>query len=332
MRNNLKILITGGAGYIGSHIVKLLGETTSHELVVLDNLSTGRRDAVLYGRFVQAELADFSFVETFMADERFDAVIHFAASIVVPESVTNPLKYYMNNTVNTTNLINSAVKSGVKFFIFSSTAAVYGEGDSGLIDENAPLKPINPYGMSKLMSENVLRDAASANGDFKYVIFRYFNVAGASMDNKIGQSFPVATHLIKIAAECAAGKRDKMFIFGTDYPTKDGTCVRDYIHVEDLAQAHIEGLNHLSEGNPSSIFNCGYGHGYTVKEVIETMKKVSDVDFISEIGERRHGDPASLIADNSKLLKETSWLPKLDDLNKITLSALEWEKKLSTLS
>ncbi|MEF3191922.1 MAG: UDP-glucose 4-epimerase GalE [Campylobacterales bacterium] len=324
----MKILITGGAGYIGSHVVKLLGETTPHELVIIDNLSTGNKDAILYGRFIHLDLSDFAAVEEVLAHERFDAIIHFAASIVVPESVQNPLKYYMNNTVNTTNLIRAAIASGVKYFIFSSTAAVYGEPSTGVVSEESPTEPINPYGMSKLMSETILRDAAKAHPGFRFVILRYFNVAGASLDNRIGQSFPNATHLVKIAAECAAGKRAKMSIFGEDYPTRDGTCIRDYIHVEDLASAHLAALEYLEANGASNIFNCGYGYGFTVKEVIATMKEVSGVDFVVESAPRRAGDPAQLIADNRRILATLPWRPRHDDLRTICATALAWEKKL----
>lgn len=324
----MKILITGGAGYIGSHVAKLLGETTPHELVTLDNLSTGNEAAVLYGRLVRLDLADFAAVEALLEHERFDAIIHFAASIVVPESVENPLKYYMNNTVNTTNLIRCAVASGVKSFIFSSTAAVYGEPDTGTVSETSPTAPINPYGMSKLMSETVLRDTAAAHPAFRFVILRYFNVAGASLDNRIGQSFPNATHLIKIAAECAAGKRAKMYIFGEDYPTRDGTCIRDYIHIEDLAAAHLAALDHLAAGGESGLFNCGYSRGFTVKEVIATMKEVSGVNFTVENARRRLGDPAQLIADNTRIRTTLPWTPRYDDLRTICATALAWEKRL----
>jgi UDP-glucose 4-epimerase len=330
------ILVTGGAGYIGSHVVKQLLENTDSVVTIIDNLSTGRMTTIetlktIGGNrlaFLHTDLKNFSEVEGIIKSNSFDAVIHFAASIVVPESVANPLKYYMNNTVNTTNLINSCVKYGVNRFIFSSTAAVYGEPAKVPVLEDTARLPINPYGMSKLMSENVLIDSGKAYKDFKYVILRYFNVAGADGKTRIGQSFPEATHLIKVAAETAVGKRNKMYIFGDDYPTADGTCIRDYIHVDDLADAHLKALIYL-ENNESEVFNCGYGHGYSVKEVIDVMKKVSGVNFDVEISSRRAGDPATLVAGNEKIKSMMKWQPKYNDLEYICKTALEWEKKLS---
>ncbi len=326
----MKILVTGGAGYIGSHVVKQLGEQTNHEITVLDNLVTGFRESVLYGDFIEADLSDFKHIEEIIKEGNYDAVIHFAASLVVPESVEKPLKYYLNNTANTANLIKQCVTYGVNKFIFSSTAAVYGEPAPDLIPvtEESPVSPINPYGSSKLMSETVLKDTAFAYDKFNYIALRYFNVAGASVDGKIGQSTENATLLIKVAAETALGKRDKMFIFGDDYPTEDGTCIRDYIHVEDLASAHIRALEHLEEGKEGGVFNCGYGHGFSVKEVLETMKKVSGVDFPVEIKERRAGDPAILISNNRKIREVMHWTPKYDDLELICKTGLEWEKKI----
>ncbi|ADR18079.1 UDP-glucose 4-epimerase GalE [Calditerrivibrio nitroreducens] len=331
----MNILVTGGAGYIGSHVVKQLLENTEHHVTIIDNLSTGLMKTVdtlkcisiERLKFLHTDLKNFSEVEGIIKSINFDAIIHFAASIVVPESVENPLKYYLNNTVNTTNLINLAVKYGINRFIFSSTAAVYGEPEEIPVKESSELKPINPYGMSKLMSENVLIDTAKAHKDFKFVILRYFNVAGADTKNRIGQSFPNATHLIKVAAETAIGKREKLLIFGEDYDTKDGTCIRDYIHVDDLADAHLKALEYLQHNN-SDIFNCGYGYGYTVKEVINTMKKVSGVDFRVETSGRRPGDPAALVADNTRIKEIMKWKPNFNDLELICKTALEWEKKL----
>ena len=326
----MNILITGGAGYIGSHVVKQLGEKTDYNLTVLDNLVTGFKSAVLYGDFIKADLSNFDEIEGIFKARKFDAVIHFAASLIVPESVKDPLKYYLNNTANTANLIKMCVKYGVNNFVFSSTAAVYGEPDISKmpITENSLLSPINPYGMSKLMSETILRDASKAYKDFNYIALRYFNVAGAALDGKIGQSTKDATHLIKVAAETALGKRDKIYIFGDDYPTFDGTCIRDYIHVEDLSDAHLKALSFLQENKKSDIFNCGYGHGFSVKEVVNTMKEVSGVDFKVEITKRREGDPAVLIAGNKKIKEKLNWTPKYDDLKLICKSALEWEKKI----
>ncbi|RUM67954.1 MAG: UDP-glucose 4-epimerase GalE [Sulfurospirillum sp.] len=326
----MKILVNGGAGYIGSHVVKLLGELGGHEITVVDNLVTGFKDAILYGDFVKLDLSDYDAVDKLFEEKKFDAVIHFAASLVVPESVEDPLKYYMNNTANTTNVIRSCIKHGVNKFIFSSTAATYGEPSAEFIPvkESTPTNPINPYGSSKLMSETVLKDTAFAFDDFKYIALRYFNVAGASVDGKIGQSTKGATHLIKVAAETACGKREKMYVFGDDYDTEDGTCIRDYIHVEDLALAHLKALEYLNEGNDSDIFNCGYGHGFSVLEVLETMRKVSGVDFTAEIKERRAGDPSILISDNTKIKEVMGWEPKYDDLELICKTALDWEKKL----
>ncbi len=340
----MNILITGGAGYIGAHVAKQLLETTEHNIVILDNLSTGiaRTLDTLHSirefAFINLDLKEFDKICTTLKEYQIDTIIHFAASIVVPESVENPLKYYMNNTVNTTNLIRCAVANGVERFIFSSTAATYGEpvniSENG-ISEAYPTEPINPYGMSKLMSERVLRDTAKAHDGFKYVIFRYFNVAGADihyrddmLEPRIGQSFPNATHLIKIASECAVGKRAKMAIFGDDFATADGTGVRDYIHVDDLADAHIRAIEYL-ETHPSDIFNAGYGKGYSVKEVINTMKEVTGINFQVDIAERRAGDPATLISDNSKIKSLMHWTPKYEDLKLICKSAYEWEKRLS---
>lgn len=334
----MKILVTGGAGYIGSHVVKQLLENTDHYVTIIDNLSTGHLKTIETLKtisnerltFLHSDLKNFQEIEGIIKSNCFDAIIHFAASIVVPESVEDPLKYYLNNTVNTTNLINLAVKYGINRFIFSSTAAVYGEPEEVPVKETTFTKPINPYGMSKLMSETVLKDSAIAYKDFKYIILRYFNVAGADTKIRIGQSFPNATHLIKVAAETVIGKREKMYIFGEDYPTKDGTCIRDYIHVDDLADAHLKALEYLSD-NDSDIFNCGYGYGYSVKEVIDTMKKVSGVDFKVEKSGRRAGDPAILIADNKKIKDVMRWSPKYNDLELICKTALEWEKRLLQL-
>lgn len=336
----MRILITGGAGYIGSHTAKQLIENRECDITIVDNLSTGVMHAIETLKqihkernnkgsfdFIHADLGHFGVIEGIFKAKKFDAVIHFAASIVVPESVKNPLKYYINNTVNTTNLIKLSVENGVKKFIFSSTAAVYGEPSEIPVRETTPTNPINPYGMSKLMSENILKDSAKAYPEFKYVVLRYFNVAGADAKVRLGQNFPQATHLIKVAAETAVGKRDKMYIFGTDYPTPDGTGIRDYIHVDDLADAHILALDYLDE-NDSDIFNCGYGKGYSVKEVIQTMKKVSGVDFKVELAPRREGDPSILIADNTKIKEKMGFKPKYDNLEFICKTALEWEKKL----
>jgi UDP-glucose 4-epimerase len=336
----MHILVTGGAGYIGSHVVKQLLEETSHDVTIIDNLSTGHQATLdtleqialtsKNGdlRFYHSDLSNFAEVEKIFLANRFDAVMHFAASIVVPESVVNPLKYYMNNTVNTTNLIRLCNEYVVQKFIFSSTAAVYGEPEIVPVSETTPTLPINPYGMSKLMSERVLQDTADANSDFSFVILRYFNVAGADIHNRIGQSFPNATHLIKVAAQTALAQREKISVFGTDYETPDGTCIRDYIHVDDLASAHLRALEYLSEGNQSDIFNCGYGHGFSVYEVIETMKKISAVDFTVETSPRRSGDPALLISDNTKIKNTLGWVPHYDDLALICKTALDWEKNV----
>jgi UDP-glucose 4-epimerase len=321
-----KILITGGAGYIGSHVVKALGER-GHELLVYDNLSTGNRNAVLYGAFVLGDLADAALLRKTIKEFKPDAVVHFAASIVVPESVRNPLKYYRNNTANALNLIEACVAGGVPGLLFSSTAAVYGIPETGQVDEQSALRPINPYGSSKLMVEQILRDTAAAHEAFRYVALRYFNVAGADGQGRIGQAYKESTHLITRALKTAKGEFPVLEIFGTDYPTPDGTCIRDYIHVDDLAEAHVAALDHLSRSGGSEIFNCGYGHGYSVREVIGAAKKVTGVDFPVVESGRRDGDPPALVAGSDKIRALLGWTPRHDDLEYIIRTAWDWEKK-----
>ena len=321
-----RILITGGAGYIGSHVVKALGER-GYDVMTCDNLSTGNRWAVLHGDLVVADLSDGVALEKIITGFKPDAVMHFAASIVVPESVRQPLKYYRNNTINAIHLLEAVQKSGVNAFIFSSTAAVYGIPEVIPVNEDAPLRPINPYGSSKMMTEYVLKDLNAAKQDFRYVSLRYFNVAGADRDCRIGQAYKEATHLITRALKTAKGEFGKLEIFGTDYPTPDGTCIRDYIHVDDLAEAHILALEDLLDGGRSGIFNCGYGHGYSVREVVDTAKHVTGIHFRVEETERREGDPPALVADSSKIREELGWRPQYDDLGYIIKTAWEWELK-----
>lgn len=324
----MRLLVTGGAGYIGSHVVRQLREA-GHVVTVFDNLSTGHRWAVGDAELVVGELADRPALDELLG-RGFDAVLHFAASVVVPESVADPLKYYGNNTRNTLGLLE-AVAAGVPNFIFSSTAAVYGMPETERPDERAPLAPINPYGASKMMSERILMDLAAACG-LRYGILRYFNVAGADPQCRIGQATPGATHLIKVACETALRTRDGLRIFGTDYPTPDGTCIRDYIHVEDLAKAHLMLLDHLAAGGDSDVFNCGYGHGYSVREVVDVVRRVHGWPFaVAETG-RRAGDPAALVADSGKIRHTLGWKPDYDDLETIVRHAYEWEKRLITQS
>jgi UDP-glucose 4-epimerase len=326
----MNLLITGGAGYIGSHVARQLSEQ-GDSVTVFDNLSTGSREALLYSeKLIHADLADEKALTEAVSNGRFDAVLHFAASIVVPESVSDPLKYYSNNTANTLKLIKACVDYGINKFVFSSTAAVYGMPSSGYADETAPPAPMNPYGASKLMSEQILRDTSLAHG-LKYVVLRYFNVAGADPLLRMGQRTPNATHLIKVCCQAALGLRDRVEIFGVDYPTKDGTGVRDYIHVEDLASAHLAALSYLNDGGESSIFNVGYGEGSTVREVIEMVKKVSGVDFKVVESPRRPGDPAMLVARNEKIKNTGRWKPRYNNLEKIITDAWRWECKLNRI-
>ena len=321
----MKILVTGGAGYIGSHVVRQLGEA-GHDVVVLDNLSTGFDWAVLAGRLVQMDLSDAPALDRLLAAERFEAVMHFAASIVVPESVAEPLKYYRNNTVNMVGLLEACAKHKVPRFVFSSTAAVYGLPGGGPVTEQSALAPISPYGASKMASERILMDTAAATG-LRYAILRYFNVAGADPQARIGQASRKATHLIKVACETALGQRPEMPIYGTDYPTRDGTCVRDYIHVDDLARAHLAALDHLSGGGDNEVLNCGYGHGHTVREVIESVRRASGRKLAASETARRPGDPVELVADSSRIRRVFGWHPRHDDLDFIVETAWRWELK-----
>lgn len=320
----MKILITGGAGYIGSHVVKALGKDPKNELVIYDNLSTGFKEAVVSGRLVVGDLADSEKIEALFKTEKFEAIFHFAGSIIVPESVTNPLKYYHNNTVNTWSLLSLCSKYNVNKFVFSSTAAVYGMPKDGICREDSSPTPINPYGQSKLMVEQFLKDLSKAS-NFNFVILRYFNVAGADQEGTLGQSFPAATHLIKVACEVATGKRKEMSLFGTDYPTPDGTCIRDYIHVSDLADAHVKALEYLNKGGASQTLNCGYGHGASVKEVISTVEKVTGKKLQVTNAPRRLGDPASVTSQVDKIYSVLGWKPKFDDLEFIVKTAYNWE-------
>lgn len=333
----MKILITGGAGYIGSHVLKLFLENTKDELFVIDNLYSGSLQAIedlqkiRNFTFIKEDLGKFAELEKIFAKEKFDAILHFAAYIEVFESTQKPLKYYRNNTANLLNIMELCDKFQVKKFIFSSTAATYGEPlleENALIDENFPQLPINPYGKSKLMSETIIKDYAEANPNFNYAILRYFNVAGASKDGKIGQNYPNATHLIKVCVQTITKQREEMSIFGDDYATKDGTCIRDYIHVEDLAEAHLQALNFIEEKSENAIFNVGYGKGYSVKEVIEAAKKVSQNDFKVNLAPKRAGDPANLVSNPEKLKKLTKWQAKNEDLEFIIKTALLWEEKI----
>ncbi len=327
MAKSMKVVITGGAGYIGSHVLKALAER-GYSVLTIDNLSCGHKESVLYGDLAVVDLDDKESLDKIFDSYRPHAVMHFAASIVVPESVKEPLKYYKNNFCNTLNLLDVCVKYKVKNFIFSSSAAVYGIPTKSPVSEDVPLAPINPYGKTKAMVESMLSDLAQAE-DFKYISLRYFNVAGADSTGKLGQKKADATHLITLAVKTALGKRPYLEIYGTDYPTKDGTCIRDYIHVEDIAFAHILALEYLIEKGQSDVFNCGYGHGYSVREVVEATKKVSGVDFRVIETHRREGDPPELVADTKKIKKLMGWMPKYDDLNYIIKTALEWERKLS---
>ena len=320
-----RVFVTGGAGYIGSHVVKALGEA-GYEVCTYDNLSSGNRWAVLHGELVEGDLADRETLKRALQEFRPDAVIHFAAFIEVGESVAKPLKYYRNNTVNALILLETLRELGIDHFIFSSTAAVYGTPEKIPVAEGDPLLPINPYGASKMMTERLLADLSDADDAFRYVALRYFNVAGADGKGRIGQAYANATHLITRALKTAKGEYPQLQVFGTDYPTPDGTGIRDYIHVDDLAAAHLEALRYLEKGGDSRIFNCGYGHGYSVREVIAVAKQVTGIDFKVEDVPRRAGDPAALIADNRRILAETEWRPQHDNLEYIVETAWAWEK------
>lgn len=320
-----KILVTGGAGYIGSHVVKAMGEK-GYQVLTYDSLVSGHAWAVLYGGLVVGDLLDAKTLEETIGDYRPDAIVHFAAHIVVPESVAQPLKYYVNNVKGTLNLLSAMRKCGVPKLIFSSSAAVYGVPERVPIAEAAPLQPINPYGHTKAMIEQVLEDLSAA-GEISYVSLRYFNVAGADRKGRIGEGKEDATHLITLATRAAAGQRPFLSVFGNDYPTPDGTCIRDYIHVEDLADAHVLALEHLLQGGGSEVFNCGYGKGYSVLEVIEAAKKVTGVDFPVKYEGRRPGDPPALVADAQKIRIMLGWTPQADDLEQIVDGAWRWEQK-----
>ncbi|MGB3295722.1 MAG: UDP-glucose 4-epimerase GalE, partial [Phormidesmis sp.] len=300
-----QILVTGGAGYIGSHTVRQLGEA-GYNVVVYDNLSTGNAAAVLHGKLVVGDLGNLEQLQQVFSQHKFDAVLHFAASISVPDSISLPLQYYANNTRNTLNLLNCCQVFGVENFIFSSTAAVYGESQDNPVTEESPTNPINPYGYSKLMSERIIQDYGSAS-QLKYIVLRYFNVAGAELEGRLGQSSGKATHLIKVACDAALGNRESVGIFGTDFSTPDGTGIRDFIHVEDLAMAHIDALAYLDKGGDSQILNCGYGRGYSVRQVVERVKQLSGRDFPVLEMQRRAGDPACVVACGDRIRQLLGW-------------------------
>ncbi len=324
----MSVLVTGGAGYIGSHMVHELldaGET----VVVLDNLVTGFRWAVPEAAtLVVGDIGDFDLVTTVIRQHRIEAIIHFAGSVVVPDSVSDPLGYYHNNTANSRTLMQAAVATGIKHFIFSSTAAVYGNPQENPVTETAVPAPMSPYGTSKLMTELMLADVGRAH-DLRYVALRYFNVAGADPEGRTGQSTKGATHLIKVACETALGKRARIEVFGTDYPTPDGTCIRDYIHVKDLVRAHTSALVYLRNGGKADVFNCGYTKGYSVLDVIAAVKRMSNRDFEVALSPRRPGDPAAIVAASTKIRATLGWVPEHDDLDQIVAQALRWEDHLA---
>lgn len=323
---NKTVLVTGGAGYIGSHVVRQLGEA-GYNIIIADNLSTGRKESILYGKLKIVDLGHAEKLEEIFMQNKIDAVLHFAGSIVVPESVSLPLEYYANNTINSHRMLTMCKKYGVNKFVFSSTAAVYGVPETTAVNEQCPTNPINPYGMSKLMTEYMLKDY-SFGSDFNFIALRYFNVSGADLKGRIGQCFPGATHLIKVSCETALGKRDSISIFGTDFNTPDGTGIRDYIHVEDLARAHVDAISYLEKNKQSHILNCGYGKGYSVREVIDVVKKVSGKNFKVIEAPRRAGDPPALISEANKIKEVLGWKPQHNDLELIVKTAYEWEKKL----
>jgi UDP-glucose 4-epimerase len=323
----MTVLVTGGAGYIGSHMVLALTDQ-GHNVVVLDNLTTGFSWAIApCAKLVEGDIGDEALVHHILKEHKVEAIVHFAGSIVVPESVTDPLGYYLNNTVKSRALMASAVKAGVANFIFSSTAAVYGNPLSLPVDESATPAPVSPYGTSKWMTELMLRDTREAHG-LNYCALRYFNVAGADVKGRSGQSTPRATHLIKVACQTSLGQRSQMEVFGTDYPTHDGTCIRDYIHVSDLISAHVDALAHLKRGGESGIFNCGYGEGFSVLDVIKSVERVSGKPLNVKMGPRRAGDPAGIVAGADRARSILGWKPQHNDLDLIVKTALDWEQHL----
>jgi UDP-glucose 4-epimerase len=321
------VLVTGGAGYIGSHVVHALTDAC-WPVVVVDDLSTGRRSAVPEAvPLIEGDIGDRALMDAALARHTPIAVMHFAGSIVVPESVTDPLRYYSNNTAASLTLISACVAAGVDNFIFSSTAAVYGEPKRSPVAEDDQTAPINPYGSSKLCTEWILRDTTAAT-PLRYVALRYFNVAGADPDGRTGQSTEKATHLIKVACQAALGLRPDMQVFGDDYPTADGTCVRDYIHVSDLAGAHVKALDYLVAGGDSTVLNCGYGHGFSVRQVLETVREAADGELSWRIAPRRAGDPPELVSANARIREVLGWEPRYDDLRFIVDTAMDWERRL----
>ena len=330
MERRVPVLVTGGAGYIGSHAVLALRDA-GFPVAVIDNLTTGFRWAIPDDvPFYEGDIADEALIGRIAAEQGIGAIMHFAGSIIVPESVERPLKYYLNNTVKSRALIESAVRNGIRHFIFSSTAAVYGMPDKVPVDEDTEKAPINPYGTSKLMTEMMLRDVAAAH-PINYGCLRYFNVAGADPQGRTGQSTAGATHLIKVAVEAVIGKRDGVAVYGTDYPTRDGTGVRDYIHVSDLAEAHVIALRHLIENPETSLtLNCGYNRGFSVLEVLDAVERVAGVTLKRTMAERRAGDPPALVSDNRRILETFSWQPRYGNLDTIVTHALAWERKLAT--
>jgi len=326
----LKVLVTGAAGYVGSHIVKCLG-AAGVEIVGVDDLSTGRAEAVLCGELIIGDIGDRALMDRVFAEHRFDACVHTSASISVAESVGDPLRYYSNNSARTIELVERCARAQVHRFVYSSTAAVYGAGGSGEFDERAPTAPINPYGRSKLIGEWALRDVAAATA-LRYVTLRYFNVAGADPDGELGPSEAHGGHIVKAAAACAAGRRERLQIFGTDYETPDGTCVRDYVHVDDLARAHLAALRYLARGDASATLNCGYGRGYSVREVAQAMREVSNVHFRVEDAPRRPGDPPRLVARADAIRRVLRWEPHHEGIEPLLRSALSWERRLAAES